>query len=138
VTRLRIGRDRTTLGDRALALGWETIALAHFKHEPPSPLELENAITAVEDELARVRPPGGGELQTSDAFIRDIAAVAGIAPAPEMAMTVDAVEQVFERLAMRTPGLPSGRAFAATLLILREVMHHLQFRSIVVATARQA
>jgi hypothetical protein len=135
MTPLEIGRDRTTIGERSLALGWETLALAHFRNERPSPLELERAIEAVEDELARVPPAaGGGELQTSDRVIRDIAAAAGVSPASEMIISVAAVEQAFERLAARTPGLPAGREVAATLLILREVMHHLRFRSIVART----
>lgn len=134
--KLQIDRDRTTIGERALALGWETLALAHFRHEPPSPFELESAIAEVEDELARVRPAGGAELQTRDDLVHDIAAAAGISPASEAAMTVEAVEQVFQRLAARRPDVPSGRNFAAALLILREVMHHLQFRSIVLRAAR--
>jgi hypothetical protein len=31
-------------------------------------------------------------------------------------------------------GLPAGGAFAATLLILRELMHHLKFAAITVRT----
>jgi hypothetical protein len=136
MTPLEIGRDRTTIGEHSLALGWETLALAHFRNERPPPLELERAIEAVEDELARVRPPAqGGELRTSDRFIREIAAAAGLPPAAERVLTVEAVELAFETLAAGRPGLPSGRAFAATLLILREVMHHLRFRSIAVTTA---
>lgn len=33
-------------------------------------------------------------------------------------------------------GLPTDARFAATLLILREFMHHLQFKSITIDTGR--
>ena len=74
-----------------------------------------------------------------DAAIREIALIAGVAEAAEMALSREAVEQTFDRFSgvvlgrpAATEGLPAGGAFAATLLILREPMHHLQFSSITV------
>jgi hypothetical protein len=49
-----------------------------------------------------------------------------------MTLSVEAVEQMFQRLAARAPGLQAGREFAGKLLILRELMHHLGFPSIVI------
>lgn len=125
---LQVGKDRTTIAGIELALGWRTIAQS-FRHDPPSSLELENAIAAVEDELARVHESIAKGLTpvTDDPGIRDVAAAAGVAPGAQMTVTVEAVEQAFQRLAIRAPGLPAGAQFAATLLILRELMHHLQF-----------
>jgi hypothetical protein len=57
----------------------------------------------------------------------------------ESAVALADVEQLFQQLAavaegrpVASSGLPAGRTFAATLLILREFMHHLGFDSIVI------
>jgi hypothetical protein len=125
---LHVGAERTTIADAELDLGWSATL------RDDSPLGLENAIAAVEDELARAHGAiaKGAALLTRDAAIRDIASAAGVPHGPEMTLTIEAVEQTFQRLVMRAPGLPAGREFAATLLILREVMHHLEFPSIVI------
>jgi NADP-dependent 3-hydroxy acid dehydrogenase YdfG len=55
-------------------------------------------------------------------------------------LSTEAMERVFDRLAAvvtgssaARQGIPAGREFAATLLILREFMHHLRFTSITCA-----
>ena len=133
---LHIGAERTTIADATLALGWQSIARDQFKHDPASPLELENAIAAVEDEVARAHKEiaKGAVLLTGDSTIREIAVAAGVPRGAEMTLAREAVEQAFERLASRAPGLPRGGEFAATLLILRELMHHLDFASIMIRT----
>jgi exopolyphosphatase/pppGpp-phosphohydrolase len=124
-----------------LAIGSRITAADYFKHDPPAPGEMENAIVAVEDEVSRARQmiAGGSALFTTDAAVREIAHIAGVPDRPELILTRDAMEQTFERLAAVTlgrpasrEGIPAGAAFAATLLILREFMHHLQFLSITV------
>jgi exopolyphosphatase/pppGpp-phosphohydrolase len=57
-------------------------------------------------------------------------------------MPIETVEQWFQRLAAASlgqsgamQGLPAGREAAATLLILREFMHHLDHRAITVVDA---
>jgi hypothetical protein len=129
---LRIGADRTTLGAGVLSIGWSTIA-RDFRRDQPSPLELENAIAAIEDEIARARSSIAAEaaVATEEETIRDIALAAGIARGDEMVLTIDAVENTFERLT-RPPGLSADHRFAATLVILREIMHHLQIASIAI------
>ena len=96
---------------------------------------------AVEDEVTRARTllARGSSLFTADAAVREIALLAGAPDRPEWVLTLDAMERTFDRLAAVTlgrpasrEGLPSSAAFAATLLILREFMHHLQFESITV------
>ncbi|HJT61059.1 MAG TPA: hypothetical protein VJ797_05210 [Burkholderiales bacterium] len=125
---LRLAAQGTTVADTELAIGWDVAS------RDLSALGLENAIAAVEDELARVHASlvKGGALLTDDATIRDIALAAGVHASAEMTLSVEAVEQMFQRLAARAPGLPAGREFAGKLLILRELMHHLAFPSIVI------
>ena len=124
------------LGAGALAIGWSTIA-RDFKRDQPSPLELENAIAAIEDEIARAGSSIAADpvVSTAEETIRDIALAAGIARSDEMVLTIAALENSFERLT-RPPGISGDRRFAATLVILREVMHHLGIDSVVIAAPR--
>jgi len=126
-----------------LAIGSRKTAGDHFKHEPPTPFEMETAIATVEDELAPARTmiAGGSTLISTDAAVREIALIAGVAPGAELTLPLDLLERTFARLAAVTlgrpasqEGIPTGAAFAATLLILREFMHHLKFSSITVRT----
>lgn len=146
---LHIAAQQTTvaLGERdvatpimVLAIGSQAIAEACFKHAPASALELENAIAIVEDEIARARPvlPGDVPLHTADAPLCEIARLAGISDSSAMVLSREAVEQTFERMvsvALGRPaaqsGLPTDNEFSARLLILRELMHHLQLATIV-------
>ena len=122
-------------------VGWRAIGRDYLKHEPPTALELENAIAAIEDEIARlrVRPPKGSRVRTKDSLVRDIALAAGLPRDGEMIFTLTAVEQAFQRLAaqaargLRTgEGIPAGNEAAAALVILRELTHHLAFAVITV------
>ena len=54
---------------------------------------------------------------TRDSAILEIALAAGVT-----------------RLAAGARGLPAAREFSATLLILRELLHHLDFASVLIAT----
>ncbi|MDO8252268.1 MAG: alpha/beta hydrolase-fold protein [Rhodoferax sp.] len=150
ITLLHIGADLTTIATAngaergaplTLALGSQKTAADFFKHSPPTPLEMENAIMAVEDEVSRARTwlADGSALHSTDPAVREIALMAGVPDQPELTLSIDAVEQTFERLAAVTlgrpasnDGIPANTAFAATLLILREFMHHLQFSAITV------
>lgn len=124
-----------------LAIGSQHTAHAFFRHAVPTPLELETAITTVEDEVTRARTilAPNSRLYSADALVRQIALLAGVPPAATLHLTLEAVEQTFNRLAALSLGrpatqdtLPPDAAFAAALLILREFMHHLQFTSITV------
>lgn len=127
-----------------LALGIRRTAAACFRHQLPTPGELENAIMVVEDEVVRLRALTAQphQLFTADPAIRDIAQVAGVtgvADSPRMVLTLEAVEHSFSLLAALTlgrpassAGIPATLAFATALLILREFMHHLQFPSITI------
>ena len=150
-TQLHIGADHTHVatphGAMVLNLGSAKTARAFFKHMAPTPLEMENAIMAVEDEVVRAEALAhpACPLHTSDPAIREIALLAGVADSAHMELSVDAVERQFDLLAAYTlgrpatsAGIPTDLAFAANLLILREFMHHLKFPSITVDTPVQA
>lgn len=150
LTVLHIGAEQTTVLSRqgtttatpqVLDIGTQKTAQLFFKHAPPTPYELENAIAAVEDEVMRVQAQivPGSCLVTSDAAIGEIAQLAGLAPASSRQLSLEDMEQVFQRLTARSLGRPASQddmptdvAFAATLLILREFMQHLHFTSITI------
>jgi hypothetical protein len=71
---LHFGAHRTTIAETALEVGWDLTG------RDPSPLGLENAIAAIEDELARQHGSlvKGAAPGTRDATIRDIALAAGV------------------------------------------------------------
>jgi exopolyphosphatase/pppGpp-phosphohydrolase len=145
ITLLHIGEHETAVATAApaqvllLAIGSQRTAAEFFVHVPPTPGEIENAIQHVEDEVSRAREMIAGHpvLVTSDASIREIAYVAGGRVASEATLSIDEVERVFSLLASHSQGRPPSSAgipgsteFAATLLILREFMHHLGFASV--------
>ena len=140
-TDVAVGQTSVPEASISLAIGAESTARDHFRHTPPSPLELENAIVTVEDEVTRARRliPAGATLVTTDAALREIALLSGVAASEQMQLSLEAMERCFERLAQLSLGrpassdtLPASNPFAATLLILREFMHHLQFEAITV------
>ncbi len=124
-----------------LPIGSGKTAAEYFHHDPPTPGEMENAIVAIEDAVASARTiiSGGTKLFAMDEAIRKIAFISGVTDGTEFILTRDAIERTFERLTEVIFGRPGSReeipatvTFAATLLILREIMHHLQFLSITV------
>lgn len=138
-TTLRLETNGTASTTLTLAIGAQATARAHFRHNPPSALELENAIAAVEDVVmpAHRQLPPGLTLRTHDDAVRTIALLAGVPEGARMDLSIDAVEDCFNELAAWVQGrpasqgrLPKDNAFATTLLILRELMHHLGFLNI--------
>ncbi len=145
---LHIGANRTVIAigqgsepeaTWTLEIGSRKIANAYFKRVLPAPEEIEAAIVAIEDEISRARPPfaAAPAILTNDVDVREIALAAGVADGASILLTLDAVERTFERLvatALRqlAHDLPQGTQFAATLTILRELMHHLKTPSITV------
>lgn len=150
ITALHIGGQQTVVaaGTGAepgavleLPVGSRKTAAEYFHHDPPTPAEIENAIVAVEDALAGARTivSSSSRLFTTDEAIRKIALISGVSDRAELNLTRDAMEQTFGRFTAATigrhasrEGIPIDVTFAATLLILRELMHHLQFLSITV------
>lgn len=147
---LRLGEFETTLASaqqtEVLAIGSTRTSDDWFARRSgvPTARELEQAIMAVEDEIARValRGDAATPLVSDDAALVELARVAGVGGALPLRVDIAAVENAFERLAQVAQGGPraasglpggeAGRAFAARLLIVRELMHHLGFATLVV------
>ena len=138
-TGLAVGQGAEMQATLNLDIGSRGTARAFFRHTPPSPLELENAIATVEDEVTRARTlvERHPRLYTRDTSILAIAALSGVTESNRMELYLEAMERSFDRLtsvSLGKPaaqmGLPADNGFAATLLILREFMHHLGFLSI--------
>ena len=126
----------------ALEIGSVKTVREFFNQFPPTPGEIENAIQIVEDEvmpLHKLLTPDSA-LYTTDTRIKEIAQYAVFEKnQDEMILNRVSMERVFSRLAAIITGLPSSQdvlpasnEFASTLLILREVMHHLGFMEIVI------
>lgn len=119
------------------AVGFEKTATQFFKHNPPTPGEVENAIVAVEDEVMQVSKliPAGTHLFTSDVAVKEIyAQLEPYQQASDRRLYRHDLEVIFGRLSAIISGrpassdtLPQTATFAAALLILREVMFHLGF-----------
>lgn len=140
-TRLVFGKNMMAEVTFSLDIGSQKTSSDHFKHTPPTANEMENAIMGVEDEIAKAPASllAGSHLLTSDLAIREIALMAGLADQPVLNLGIADVETTFDRLVSvlqgrpaPSEGLPESAEFAATLLILREFMHHLKFPSIAV------
>lgn len=124
-----------------LALGTHRTARAFFRRDVPTPLELENAIATVEDEVylahqryAQLPHAQGGAWWSTGAHLVALAELAGVPRGPAMVLTLDTMERLFQRLAFvsegrpaASEGLPESVEFATTLLLLRELMHHMPF-----------
>jgi len=129
------GRGAQPETEQGVDLGAARVARDFFHHDPPTPGEIERAIDFAEDEIMRLGAPADAEttLSSASAALQAWAAVSG----PTMA--IETVEQWFQRLASAAhgrpgalQGLPPGREAAATLLVLREFMHHRGHASIIV------
>ena len=147
---LRVGNDTTLVWAGqdpqpsvllSLAVGARHSGTGGFRHDPPTPGEMELAIMTVEDAVMPIarQLPTGAILYTTDAGIRQIAHIAGLADAPLMQLPLDDVERVYNLLAAVALGRPASISgvrtdppFAATLTILREFMHHLGFAAVLI------
>ncbi|HEY6914936.1 MAG TPA: hypothetical protein VI413_09695 [Paludibacter sp.] len=142
-TLIASGQEATPENIWLLEIGSEKTSQEFFKHNPPTPGEVEEAIQTVEDEVMLLSKllPAGSALYTADTAIRQIALQKDNAEnKSEIVLSRPDMEQIFGRLAAIISGRPAGsdslptdNAFAATLLILREVMFHLKFTEIKIA-----
>ncbi|MDP4210783.1 MAG: hypothetical protein Q8928_18390 [Bacteroidota bacterium] len=123
-------------------IGSEITARNYFRHNPPTPGEIEEAITIVEDEVMPIKKllDHNSKLITLDSTIKDVAfQTETIDHALGLVLTIGNMEGVFNRLAAIITGrpasmdtLPTTLSFAASLLILREFMHHLGYTDITI------
>ena len=142
-TRLQLGPQRTTLtiepaAGLAVEIGYRSVRERFFRHDPPTPGELESAIDAIEDALmaSPARRVDGGTLVVSDDVKRQLP---GLLP-DGAETTLEDVEARFQRLASASLGhpgalvtMPLGPEAAAALVILRECMHHLGYARLLIA-----
>jgi len=126
----------------ALPLGPQALGDRYFPAGRLNALAIEEAIAEVED----IVMPWHGKLPSAASLFMDAAEVAGLARwagMPDNAgpwrLTTEAVEQLFNRWAALAQGrpasqdpLPTTARFSATLLVLREWLHHLGFDGITV------
>ena len=143
---LHIGENETVLTKKAdgektftVAIGNTSTSAAYFSHIPPTDAEIEMAINDVEDKLMPLTAEfktGSHQLISSDPIVREIGAHANMESGE---LSIREMENVFSRFAAIVSGrpasmdtLPLSSEFAAGLLILREVMHHLDFKSIII------
>lgn len=114
-----------------------------FPHGKLTPALLERAIEWVEDHIQAAHPhwPKGAKLFTKDADLQTLASVSGVSEGvsegAQRVLHVDAVEQTFSRLVMQAMGqaphqeaLPDSARFFASVVFVRELMHHLHFPQI--------
>lgn len=142
---LAFGSEVTTLSTKeggvvTLGPSPKVLAAACLRHKPPTAREIEHAIDVVEDALMAAHSPrgSGDALTTFEPLLRMLPGL----ETPGSALSRDGVEQLFQQLVSIASGLPSpigtvvahGEA-AASLLITRECMHHLDFASIRVERA---
>ncbi|MGL6371669.1 hypothetical protein ACSZNB_19595 [Aeromonas hydrophila] len=134
-SQLQLTRADGTRFTRDLGFGLEAMTPGPFRRDPPSALELEQAIMVVEDvlmPLAAEVPPH--EVVTLQAQL-PLAEVLG-----SRELSRESLEQLFGQFAAMVEGdplaaanLPKTRRFAAALLILREWMHHLSAERVLLA-----
>jgi hypothetical protein len=136
-TQLYAGRECDTPPLAVLAVGARCVARDFFARDPPTALDIERAIDAIEDAImaAGIRAHAGAVLYGDRSLVDEIAALDGARGA---ALPVDSVERVFGRLAAialgrprSADGMPTDGEFAAALTILREVMHHGGFAAVI-------
>lgn len=133
----RLSGPRTPDAGQRIAPGLDELLRGPLGLPGSLPFRMEMAIAEIEDELAGVpRAWHGAELQGADQDLRDIARAAGLGEA-DTHLHRDAVERVFARqsaVALGRPataqGLPEAPRFLAALLLVRELMHHLDIEAI--------
>ena len=119
-----------------IEVGYAPLTQLFFQGETISAGRLEQAIEWTEDQIqsAKLSIPPGSALHTHEQDLRELAVASGVAPSADMALHVDAVEATFSRLVMQAFGqapqqesLPRSARFFATVVFVRELMHHLHF-----------
>ena len=147
VTRLRVDNGRIFLdvsGDRdsevrAVDAGSLSKVLGRLRDEPPTADQLEAAIADIEDGLMSALRQLPTRRQLNNSWPEALRIAGVLRPMhPSMArLDIAEVEELYGRLAdvaYGTPasrlGIPTDRLFAATLLVLRELLHHGGFRSV--------
>ncbi|WP_146091378.1 hypothetical protein [Xanthomonas arboricola] len=122
---------------RLLQVGVQMLVDGCFNGTFPNAAALEVAIATVEDEIMKDwgLPALADHLLYADEALFEVVLASGFrAEAGRIELDLQAVEGLFGRLAAvsygstaRQQGLPHDADFAARLLILREILHHMRF-----------
>jgi hypothetical protein len=119
-----------------LELGFKKISQTYFKHTIPTVDEIEYAINFIEDELMRYKKLSSKDevLVCTDRVLTDIISKT---TGYKANFTREEIETLFSRYASVSMGEPLSRSALninaddyALVLILREIMHHLNFTGI--------
>lgn len=127
------GSSETLESVQVIEIGPTTIANDFFHHDPPTSVEIELAIDQVEEQISKLgRPNGDRQTLWCEAH-----SLRGWKHAVASKKSIDEIEHWFQCIASASlgrpgamQGLPHGRDAAATLLLLREFMHHQGFSSL--------
>lgn len=130
---------------KEFTLGVASLVQQCLRHQPPLPIELERAIEPTED----VVMPLASQFATSPLLMLQGMGAQVIATAIEASgrvpttLTLDRVESLLNRLVAVNEGrpasqesLPTDQRLFASLLILREFMHHLRFTQVTLQAGR--
>jgi len=132
-----------------LNIGWKQLADQFYSAFPPTYDEVDRAINFTEEVLAELEDAFKEELilRSNDPQVKSIAELAfntskmgtGETLVPQIEL-----EHVFDRFAAIVKGLPASQdvipddlGFAAYLLIIREIMHHLDFKAVVSGSVKR-
>ncbi len=123
-------------------IGYHNIADKYFKNFPPTYDDVDYAINHTEEIIVPLHHTidGNTTLYSSDFFLKTIIDLAFNTYTDEnelLTLPTVELENVFNRLSNIIKGLPASQdvipedtSFAAYLLILREILHHLNFKEI--------
>ena len=143
-----IGKQNEVTQKIALNIGWKQLADQFYTAFPPTYDEVDRAINFTEEVLAEVEDAFKDEFQLRSAdqqvkAIGDLAFNTTKTEAGEIILPQIELENVFDRFAAIVKGLPASQdvipddlGFAAYLLLIREIMHHLDFREVLVGSSR--
>jgi len=141
---LHIGAQHTSLvaqQQTSMPVGWQTALIHSGQPALPSAAELELAIMQVEDSISTNWPQRLilDTVSSSDPAIYQIATLCGLPQQPGSRLQRQSVESLFSRLANAVEGgsaagLPDNAEFIGSLLILRELLHHLDIAAITLAS----
>lgn len=114
----------------SIDIGYQPVINNYFKQTFPTPYTTEIAIIVIEDTIEQIKPIWQpiNKIVTSNKQIKYIASYFN----STQYLTIEQVELLFNRVAdviagspKREREFPDSIEFIATLLILREVLHHL-------------
>lgn len=129
-------KDNEIVKQITLNAGYKRISDTFFERDIPNEAEIEFAINSIEDELMHNKDLLGrkGYLFTSD---RNLIAIFKKNGLNELTYSRQGVEDLFSKYARVMMGAPSSeidaeitREDVAIVLILREIMHHLDFEEL--------